>query len=186
MFTYPNKIIAVSSRALCPRSLEEQAERISQAGIKRLILREKDLSEDEYTALAKRVKTVCDRCGIELVIHFYPQAARELGIKALHMPYSMLTEELCREFDITGTSVHSVEEAISAERIGADYITAGHIFATDCKKGLAPRGTDFLREVCGNVKIPVFAIGGISESNFDEIISSGAQGGCIMSGAMKL
>ena len=61
-----------------------------------------------------------------------------------------------------GTSVHSTEDAIFAEESGADYITAGNIFETDCKKGLKGKGVNFLRNVCDSVNIPVYAIGGIN------------------------
>lgn len=186
MFTYPNKIIAVSSRKLCSRSLEEQVEHIAQAGIKRLILREKDLSETEYTKLAENVLKACERYGVELTVHFYPQTARTLGIKKIHMPLGILTARICAEFETVGTSVHSIEQAKLAQATGATYITAGHIFVTECKKGLMPRGISFLKSICHNVDIPVYAIGGICEENFNDILSAGANGGCIMSGAMKL
>ena len=64
-----------------------------------------------------------------------------------------------------GISIHSVEEAKEAEQLGASYLTAGHIYATDCKRGLPPRGLGFLKEVCREVSIPVYGIGGIK---FDE------------------
>lgn len=87
-----------------------------------------------------------------------------------------------------GCSVHSVEEAIEAKRLGAAYITAGHIYATDCKKGLAPRGLGFLKDVCQSVSIPVYAIGGIGidDGRRQEVKEYGAQGSCIMSAMMKL
>ena len=77
-----------------------------------------------------------------------------------------------------------MEDAQEAERLGCTYITAGHIFATDCKKGLPPRGLSFLREVCRTVQIPVWAIGGIEPENFLSVMATGAQGGCVMSGLM--
>ncbi|WP_455958797.1 thiamine phosphate synthase, partial [Anaerotignum lactatifermentans] len=79
-------------------------------------------------------------------------------------------------------------EAEEAEKLGATYITAGHIYATDCKKGLPPRGLTFLEEVCRRVSIPVYAIGGIkiNEKQLREVIDCGAKGGCIMSGMMQL
>ena len=66
-------------------------------------------------------------------------------------------------------------------------MTAGHIFATDCKAGLPPRGTDFLKEVCSAVQIPVYAIGGIrpEEKQIEKVLSCGAAGACIMSGMME-
>lgn len=85
-----------------------------------------------------------------------------------------------------GVSVHSVEDARLAEQCGATYLTAGHVFVTDCKKGLAPRGLDFLHEVCSSVKIPVYAIGGINDKNAASCIREGAAGVCVMSGYMRM
>lgn len=68
--------------------------------------------------------------------------------------------------------------------MGCTYITAGHVFATDCKKGIPPRGLDFLKEVCENVSIPVYAIGGISSEVMTSVREAGANGACVMSGLM--
>ena len=67
-------------------------------------------------------------------------------------------------------------------------LTAGHIYVTDCKKGLAPRGLGFLKDVCSTVNVPVYAIGGIKfdEKQWEELKQNGASGGCIMSGMMEL
>ena len=74
------KIIAVTSRQLCPRPLWEQIPRIRQAGISSIILREKDLSEDDYLRLAEKVFRACVENNVELTIHNYPQVAKKLGI----------------------------------------------------------------------------------------------------------
>lgn len=91
-------------------------------------------------------------------------------------------------FTTIGVSVHAANEALEAQSLGATYLTAGHIYATDCKKGLPPRGTAFLREICQTVSIPVYAIGGIrlEAAQIREVMSCGAVGGCIMSGMMAL
>ena len=111
---------------------------------------------------------------------------------------SKSTDNYQQFFKVIGTSVHSVEDAIKAEQLGTTYMTAGHIFATDCKKGLPPRGLDFLKNVCDTVQIPVYAIGGIniasSEGNdstlnvprLKDVMECGAAGGCIMSGMMRV
>jgi len=85
---------------------------------------------------------------------------------------------------IIGASVHSVVEAGDAQALGADYLIAGHIFATDCKAGVPPRGLAFLRQVCQAVSVPVFAIGGITADKVPAIRAAGAKGCCIMSEAM--
>ena len=87
-------------------------------------------------------------------------------------------------FSVLGASCHSVHDAVEAEGLGCTYITAGPVFDTDCKKGLPGRGTAFLREMCGSVSIPVYAIGGIGPENIDAVRRSGAAGACVMSGAM--
>ena len=84
-----------------------------------------------------------------------------------------------------GTSIHSVENAIFAESHGADYITAGHIFTTDCKKGLPGRGIDWLNAICNVVSIPVYAIGGISDINVSMLSDCNIAGYCMMSASMK-
>ena len=84
-----------------------------------------------------------------------------------------------------GTSIHSVEDAVFAESHGADYITAGHIFTTDCKKGLPGRGVDWLKSICNAVSIPVYAIGGISDANVSLLSNCNIAGYCMMSASMK-
>lgn len=176
------RIICVTNRKICETPLEQRIEQLAKIGIKKVILREKDLSEEEYTALAEKIYGIS---GIELYIHNFPNVARKLSLSRIHLPLSLLNEEICSEFETIGVSIHSVEEAKTAEKLGASYVTAGHIFATDCKKGLAPRGLEFLKAVCESVKIPVYAIGGITPDNMQRCIDVGAAGVCVMSGLMK-
>ena len=78
--------------------------------------------------------------------------------------------------------IHSVGRGKRGCRLGADYLFAGNIYETDCKKGLPGRGLDFLRQVCMESSVPVYAIGGVNEERLPEILSTGAAGGCMMSG----
>ena len=96
-----------------------------------------------------------------------------------------VVENAEKEFETVGVSVHSAEEAVLAEKMCATYVTAGHIFATDCKKGLEPRGIEFLKNAVSSVDIDVYGIGGISPENIGKIQNTGAKGACIMSGFMK-
>ena len=73
---------------------------------------------------------------------------------------------------------------MEAEHLGCTYITAGHVFDTDCKKGLPGRGIEFLQEVCDSISIPAYAIGGINSENYNEVKKVGVAGVCVMSGAM--
>ena len=185
-----DSVIAVTNRKLCNRPFTEQLERVCRHHPRALILREKDLSEHEYELLADQVLEICGTHDVPCILHTYTEVARRLGCSRIHLPLPLFRTEASSlgDFSLVGTSVHSVEDAIEAEKLGASYLTAGHIYVTDCKKGLPPRGTGFLREVCLQVSVPVYAIGGIhlDENQMKEIIDSGAAGGCIMSGMMQL
>ena len=114
------------------------------------------------------------------ILHSFPETAEALGERVIHLPLPLLRAlppERRGAFRVLGTSCHSVEDAWEAEKLGCTYITAGHVFATDCKKGLAPRGLDFLQAVCRAVALPVWAIGGITPENFPSVRAAGARGG---------
>lgn len=177
MFT--SDVIAVSNRTICGDFLG-QLEKISKEGIP-IILREKDLSEPEYEALARQVMTFCP----EVILHTFTDTAKRLGVQRIHLPMHILRNTDTAKFDTVGASVHSAKEAAEAEKLGASYVTAGHVFATDCKKGVAPRGLDFLSCVCEAVTIPVYAIGGITPDRARPAIDAGAAGVCVMSGLMR-
>lgn len=153
-----------------------------------LILREKELNAEEYQALAIQVLTVCDEKGIECVLHSFVDVAQKLGVKKIHLPLNTLKKQQrdLSFFQTIGVSVHSREEAEEAYKLGATYLIAGHIFATDCKAGLPGRGLEFLRQVCEAVPIPVYGIGGINNDNTKLVKAVGAAGECRMSYYMKL
>lgn len=172
-------IVCVTHRKLCDNFFERVWE-LYENNVP-VILREKDLSESEYEELAKKVIEICPN----VILHSYINIAEKLNVKRIHLPLHLMNGNVSKQFKTVGVSVHSADEAILAEKMGATYVTAGHIFTTDCKKGLEPRGTDFLKKIVSSVKIPVYGIGGISPDNIGKIQSTGANGGCIMSGFMK-
>lgn len=173
------KIISVTNRHLAVDFIKRIKE-ISSLGVP-IILREKDLAEVEYFGLAKTVLEITDN----VILHTYIDTARKLGHMKIHLPLPFLKKSDISGFEIVGVSIHSVDEALTAQSLGATYITAGHVFATDCKKGLPPRRLSFLKDVCSAVDIPVFAIGGITSLNAPDTISSGAHGICVMSSFMN-
>ena len=178
----------MTSRRLAGADFPEQLARVAEAGVDAVILREKDLDEAAYEELAKDAAAVCRAADVPLVLHTRSRAAQALGIRRIHLPcpvFLAMEEAERQRFDVKGVSVHSVEEAVLAAEKGASYLTAGHIFATDCKKGLPPRGLPFLQEVCRAVQIPVYAIGGITPENAKACIRAGAAGICLMSSLMK-
>lgn len=181
-------IICVTNRKLCSSDFLGRIKEIAACQPAGIILREKDLSEAEYTLLADKVLNICAQYNVQCILHSFIKAARQLKCEAVHLPIirlSGLSDEERAGIKIIGASCHSAAEACLAEKLGCDYITAGHIFDTDCKKGMPGRGVDFLKEVCTAVKLPVYAIGGIGAENITEIKKAGAAGACLMSGLMQ-
>lgn len=187
-------LIAVTDSASCPRPLAEQIERLTKLTELRpqaVILRAKSLDKAAYRTLALQAQQSCEATGIPLILHSDWQLARELGISMLHLPLALLRQISEYErayFTWLSTSVHSVGEAQEAQELGATVLIAGHIYTTQCKAGLAPRGLGFLQAVCSTVSLPVYAIGGIGfdAEQHAELLANGARGACVMSAYMRL
>ena len=131
---------------------------------------------------------ICRCYDVPCILHSFMDAAIALGADAIHLPLPLLREMTAEQrtrFAVLGASCHSLADVREAEALGCTYITAGHIFATDCKKGLPGRGLDFLRQVCAGTTLPVYAIGGIAADNIDAVRGTGAAGACVMSGMMR-
>lgn len=182
------RLIAFTNRRLCPGDFLTQIKILCDGGVDAVILREKDLPQRDYRVLAEKVMSVCADYSTLCVLHNDMKTAEAVGASAIHLPMAEAEKAAGRwrdVFPIRGISCHSLDEAERAVDIGATYITASHIFTTDCKKGVSPRGLDFLREICENIDVPVYALGGISVENARSCIDAGAAGVCAMSAMMK-
>lgn len=180
-------IICITNRKLCKEDFLTRIERIASCRVKGIVLREKDLDENEYKELAFKVMDICSRYGVKCILHSFVDVALILKADAIHLPLHILrqmTDEEKSHFSIIGASCHSAKDAKEAQTLGCTYITAGHVFETDCKKGLPGRGLDFLKNVCNAVSVPVYAIGGIDSENISQVRMSGASGACVMSSLM--
>lgn len=183
--------IAVTNRHLCEGDFLERITTIAEGTVyDAILLREKDLDLEEYTELAERVIAICKRNRKKCILHHFPETALRLKHPYVHLPLNRWEqwerkEHLRGAVKEIGTSVHSLEQAEQAVKLGADYVTAGHIFPTDCKKGLEPRGLGFLEEICRALPVPVYGIGGIKRENEKSVTEHGAAGVCIMSGCMR-
>ncbi len=161
------KIIAISDRHEVEGDFLTHIERLASAKIDALVLREKDLSEFEYFDLAKEVLSICKKKKLTCILHSFDRVALKLNCKFFHCPLGILKQEprIVRYFHLFGTSVHSVDELMLAQRFKCNYAIAGHIFESLCKVGLESRGVEFLKELLKLAKIPIYAIGGINLSN---------------------
>ena len=180
-------ILCVTNRKLCREDFLTRIDRIAACHPAGIILREKDMQPEDYKKLAEAVMAICDRYGVKYILHCFTDVAIGLQAKAIHLPLPLLKEmtpEQKTHFEVLGASCHSVEDALEAQELGCTYITAGHVFETDCKKGLPGRGLEFLCKVCNAVDIPVYGIGGIDYDNIALVLNAGANGACLMSSLM--
>lgn len=199
------KLNIISNRKLCENeNLEKQIEKIFSAYQRKIILenfeivaltlREKDLYKNEYLKLVEKIYPICQKYRIDLILHqnYDLRLDNKYNIKGLHLSYNTfkslnknIREELIKKYKKIGVSIHSINEAKEVEMLGANYVVAGHIFKTDCKKDLEPRGLEFIQELSSALIIPIFAIGGINQENSHLVINNGAFGVCMMSSLMK-
>ncbi|ERT46322.1 thiamine phosphate synthase [Fusobacterium polymorphum] len=199
------KLNIITNRKLCENeNLERQIEKIFSAYEKKIILknfeivtltlREKDLDKNEYLNLVKKIYPICEKYRIDLILHqnYDLNLDEKYNIGGIHLSYDNfkslnknIREELIKKYKRIGISIHSIDEAKEVENLGATYVVAGHIFETDCKKDLEPRGLNFIKELSSILTIPIFAIGGINQENSHLAINSGAFEVCMMSSLMK-
>ena len=165
----------------------ERIEQIATCHPAGIILREKDMTPEEYKKMAVAVMDICEQHAVKCILHSFPVVTISLQSNAIHLPLHLL-RELSQEqkayFKVLGASCHSVEDALEAQALGCTYITAGHVFETDCKKGMPGRGLEFLQNICAVVDIPVYGIGGIDLDNIALVRETGASGACLMSSLM--
>ena len=199
------KLNIISNRKLCENeNLEKQIKKIFSAYEKKIILknfdivaltlREKDLNKNEYLKLIEKVYPICQKYKINLILHqnYDLNLDDKYKIDGIHLSYNIfkslnenIKAELIKKYKRIGVSIHSLNEAKEAESLGASYVVAGHIFETDCKKSLEPRGLKFIEDLSSTLTIPIFAIGGIDEKNSLSVIDSGAFSVCMMSSLMR-
>lgn len=179
-------VICVTHRLLCPDDFLERLDRIAAQHPYAIVLREKDLSESEYEALARDCLRICQKHDVPLNLNSQIAVARRIGCDGIHLPFHLLLQHKNElgDFSRVGVSLHSPEEAAQLADTPATYVQAGHVFPTDCKAGVPPRGLSFLRAVCQATDLPVFGIGGITAERYPAVLQTGAAGACIMSGLM--
>lgn len=150
-------------------------------GVDAIILREKDLTYEELYIIASKIKSLIKDKNILLIVNNDINVAKTIKTDGYHIGYEKFINEKPKFKGLIGVSVHNLEEAILAEKEGADYLLISHIFKTDCKKDLTPKGIKFIEEVKENVEVPVIALGGINLDNVNEVINAGADGVAVMS-----
>lgn len=184
--------IVITNRHLVQGDFLKQLEKVTKLHPHALILREKDLTDDAYESLAKKVFDLCKREDITFFLHTKIEIARKIGCQNIHLSIPVLkglseTEKkaLTEDFCEISISCHSMEDVEIAMAGGATQIILGTIFETECKKGVLGKGVEFVREICQKCPLPVYTIGGMNLQRLPLVIDAGAAGCCMMSGFMQ-
>ena len=165
--------------------LADVVETVLQNGATFLQIREKDLAEDAFELEAERLKTLCAQRGVPFVVNDSVEIALQCDADGVHVGQSDIKGRDIRAIigpdKILGISAGTVEEAVAAEKAGADYIGVGAVFPTGTKKNATPMTMELLKEIVSSVSIPVVAIGGISAENILQLRGSGVDGVAVVS-----
>ncbi len=158
-------------------------EEVVAGGVNLVQIREKDLPMDQlknlYFKLADRINS---NCLISVNVSKFTNSFGPSCI--LHFPEKIKLEPQIKKPKF-GQSIHSVENAIKAEKAGASYLFAGTIFPSKSHPSLPGSGTEYLARICRAVTIPTVAIGGINETNSESVIKSGASGVAVISSLLE-
>ena len=158
-------------------------------GVTMVQLREKTAGSLSFYERALRLKRVTREAGVPLIINDRTDIMLAADADGLHVGQSDLPAAVARRLigpdKILGVSAHTVEEAVRAEKDGADYLGVGAVFPTATKKDAESVSHETLKEICETVSIPVVAIGGIGEKNIGKLAGSGIRGIAVVSAIMN-
>ena len=156
-----------------------------KGGITCFQLREKHIAFDEFLAEAKEVKKLCAKYSVPLIINDSIEIALLSGADGVHVGQddTNITEarKIAGDKLVIGVSAHKVEEALLAEKNGADYLGSGAVFGSRTKSNVHTLPLETLKNICSSVKIPVVAIGGINKDNITLLAGSGINGVALVS-----
>lgn len=170
------------------RPLLECVEEALAAGVTLVQYRAKAADGGVLYAEACRLKQLCDKYGVPLIINDRLDIALAVGAAGVHLgqgdlPCAVARRLLGEDF-IIGVSAHNPAEAVQAVSEGADYLGCGAVFGTATKHNVAKLGLENLRAIRKSVAVPMVGIGGITADNYAEVLATGADGAAIVSGIL--
>ncbi len=180
------RLYAVTDRAWTKeKSLYEQIKEALDGGVTCVQLREKNLNEYEFLKEAQEIGILCRRYKVPFIVNDNIEIAMKSDADGVHIGQDDMDLITARNLigyeKIIGVSVETVEQAIIAEKNGADYLGVGAVFQTSTKNDAYSISYETLKEICASVSIPVVAIGGINKDNVLELKDSGVDGIAVVS-----
>lgn len=188
----------IDTAYLRDRDPAEVARQLCGGGADVIQLRAKGSTLDDTARLADAIAPIAERAGVPFVINDHLEIARRLSDPFVHLgqedffdaSFTHVSQleagrvKPCSALRV-GLSTHAPAQAERAVAAGADYIAIGPVFATDTKPGRAPVTLDYVRWAAANVRIPWFAIGGITLRNLDSVLAAGARRICVVSAILN-
>jgi thiamine-phosphate pyrophosphorylase len=164
-------------------------EQMIQGGVDLIQLRGKGRPIDELAHLAAALHELTARSSTPLIVNDHAEIVSQIPVEGLHVgqdddPIELARSKAGREI-VVGKSTHSLEQALAAQREGADYIGFGPIFATPTKPDYLPIGLSEITRVYAEVSLPIFCIGGINLDNLQSVIDAGAKRVVMVSALLK-
>ena len=181
------RLYAVTDRAWTKKkSLIEQVEEAICGGATCIQLREKNLDEEAFLREAIEMQKLCETYQVPLIINDHVEIAKHCKAAGVHLGQKDMEAGRARGIlgpkMILGVSARTVEQAVQAERAGADYLGSGAVFGTSTKADAKPMELDLFQEICESVTIPVVAIGGINAYNVLRLKGRKMAGTAVVSG----
>ena len=179
---------------LAGRDPVELTRQLCDGGSDLVQLRAKAWAADRILRLAEVLQPLCQAAGVWLVVNDHPEIARAVGAPLCHLGQEDFfdrgwTHAADAFAGSTGTglglSTHSSAQAIRAQLAQPDYIAVGPVFATPTKPGRPAVTLDYVRWAAAQVRLPWFAIGGITGSNLDAVLEAGARRICVVSAILQ-
>lgn len=167
------------------QSLYEQVEEAICGGVTMVQLREKNMTEESFLEEAIQIRELCHAHQIPLIINDQVDVALKSGADGVHvgmedMPVEEIRRKVGKDF-IIGATAKTVEQAIAAQKAGADYLGVGAVFPSPTKKNAIRITKEQLKEITSSVSIPTVAIGGITLENMEELRGGGMDGVAVVS-----
>lgn len=160
-----------------------------KGGVTVVQIREKDADTLEFYNISNKVKEICSKYNVPLIINDRIDIALAIDADGVHIGQSDMPIKIARKLigndKILGISAHNLEEATDAEENGADYLGVGAIFSTSTKKDANDVSIDTLKEITSNVDIPTVAIGGINLDNVEKLKDTNISGISVVSAIMN-
>jgi thiamine-phosphate pyrophosphorylase len=165
------------------------AAQMIEGGVDLIQLRGKGKSLDELAGHAARLHELTAKSSTPLIVNDHAEIASQLPVEGVHVGQDddpiEVARRKARRAVLIGKSTHSLDQALAAQREGADYIGFGPIFATPTKPDYPPIGLTHIRRVHAEVTLPIFCIGGINIDNLQSVIDAGAKRVVMVSGLLK-